>query len=200
MAALTLPEGIGFTAFSPSLLHFGSELTGALGGPSQWVDRLGDRYAMSVSFPAMRMEPKGRELVATLKMARRAGLLIPVPEDGMVEQFQGSIFVDGDGQTGTSLALRSLEPGYVFPMGKFFNLIHDSRRYLHSVAAETVADADGFCVLPLIEALRVIPSHGDEIAVRYPMLEGYPQGEATSWDVPLEPNLAPLTITVKESR
>lgn len=202
MTALHLPPGIGFTGMTPALLYSGVELEGALGGPSQWKDNPGDRYRMDVSFPEMRMEPKGRELLATLKRARKLGLRVPVPQDGIDTSHPALTFVgvSGGGQSGTSLAVASLPTNYTILAGQFFTLIHDGRGYLHSVATDTTSDASGNAVLPLIEMLRVIPDNGDECLFQAPFIEGYPQGNEQAWNVGLEPYLKPLSIQIKETR
>lgn len=200
MTAVSIPAGVGYAAFAPELLYFGGVLTGPLGAADQYIDRLGDRYQMMVQFPEMAMEPKGRQLIAALKAGWKEGLRIPVPQDGLVIGTPGTVRVAGGGQSGTSLIVDGFTAGYKAVAGQFFELVHDGRSYLHSLAADVTADGSGNATLTLIEPLRVIPADNALCDFATPMIEGYPQGPSLRWDVPLTPTLAPLAITIKEAR
>jgi len=197
--SIMLPSTPGIRSAKPRLLDFGGVLTPPLGGASQKLNRLGDRYGLAPEMPPLRTEPDGRRWVALLSRARREGAIFAFPQPDLVIGEPGAPVVDGVGQAGMTLNLLGFAAAYIVREGQFFSIIHGGRRYLHMATADTVADGDGKMALPIEPMLRISPSNGDVCEFAAPKIEGWLEGQAVEWEHRLEPyTMVTFTITEAE--
>ncbi|HEY1605625.1 MAG TPA: hypothetical protein VGF77_08490 [Allosphingosinicella sp.] len=183
----------------PYLLDYGGELTPALGGAVQRLNRLGNRYAIDVTVPPLPEEPDGRIVTALLRQAKSEGALYPFPQPGLKIGAPGAPVVAGAVAGGTSLPIRAATPGYAVRFGQFLSIVHGGRRYLHSAAAPVVVAADGTAAITLIEMLRTPLSDGDTVELAKPMIEGLLASGNLSWDIQLEPYTG-VAFTISEQK
>jgi hypothetical protein len=157
---------------SPRLIDFGGFLTPPLGGPVQRVDRMGNRYALDVTLPPMRIEPHGRVWVSRLTRAKTEGAFIRFPQVEFTVGASGAPTVGVAVTGGRTLTLAGAQPGYSFREGQFISILHGGRRYLHNVDASAGVVADGTVVLSVTPMIRAALLVGDAVEVAQPRLEG----------------------------
>jgi hypothetical protein len=142
------------------------------GGPAQRVDRLGSHWAMEVTFPPMEAHKAG-SLYADLTWSLSEGARLEVPLLGVNQGPSGSPVVDGAGQSGTTLNIRGLTPGYAAKKGFWLHIEDsDGNRCLHQVKTGGRADASGDLAVVIWPALRLPFDDGDTVNLSNPTIEG----------------------------
>ena len=97
----------------------------------------------------------------------------------------GAPVVDGAGQSGTSLAVRGLTPGYAVKEGFWLSIVDaDGQHYLHTATAPVRADTSGDATLSIAPMLRVPFADGAAVNLAVPMVEGFVDGN-WGWDIPV---------------
>ena len=180
----------------PSLLEFGGVLTPSLGGPSQRVDRLGNRWSWQFETPRMLMETEGRRFAALLTMAKIEGALIAVPQPNFDPIAPGNPTVATVALSGRSVAIEGMTPNHPIRLGQWVSIVRAGQRYLDMVAADTFSAPDGTATLSLANLLRVPLSVGDAVELGRPMLEGSITG-VLSWPLEHERTTS-FSITIEE--
>lgn len=181
--AVALPTNIAPQDITPSFVDFGGELTPILGGVSQRINRLGNRWGVQVSMPPLDLD-EARLWVSRLVQARGTSALLPWPQPADVGA-EGAPRVNGAGQTGKVLAVKGLPAGKVVKEGWFFSIVTAGRRRIYMVAADATASAGGGATLMIEPMLRVRPADNDVIELAAPMIEGAVQGDTSQWSVNL---------------
>lgn len=174
----------------PKLLDWGADQKAPQGGGTQRLNRLGNRFAIEISYPRLRQEPDGRVLSSALRRAKTEGARFAFPQPGLEIGTPGSPVVRGSGQLGSTIALGGFVPGYVVRDGQFFSIVHGGRRYLHCASADRTADASGNLSLPIHPMLRVSPANGATCEFGQPYIEGLISGA----EVPLEWTIAKAMV------
>jgi hypothetical protein len=164
----------------PSLQDFGGFLTPGLGGSVQRIDRMGNRFSVSVTFPPMQSKDKGRILISRLLRGKTEGIRIEYPLLSFKPGSPGNVLVNGVGQSGRTLIVDGATPYYAFREGQPFSLEEDGQHYLHFVDAEVIANASGQATLSISPMLRVEPSDNAVCHFGKPMIEGYMMSDL-SW-------------------
>lgn len=184
---------------SPAPIIFGGWQTPPTGGIEQWLGFMGSRLSMAIETPNLKPEPDGRLWTAALLDAWMTGETVacPFPQPGFNVGAPGRIVIDGAGQSGMVLNVRSVTPGYVFRRRQFFSLVHAGRRYLHYVRQEVFAKADGRATVPLGSMLRVSPADGDPCEFGKPIIEGKLSGDANGWTM-IPARVRGLGFTISE--
>ena len=195
---IELPADPAPNGVSPSLLDYGMVLKPSTGAAASRLDRKGSRFRLDVSFPPMKADA-ARVFISRLLRAKSEGLRIPFPLLDVPQGSPGSPVVDGAGQTGKSLDVRGLTPGYAVKEG-FWLSIEDAsgQHYLHNVAAAVRAASDGTATLTITPELRTPFADGATINLAVPMVEGFVDGNAWQWAVPVEKLIA-LSFPLEEA-
>ena len=175
VTVVTLPTNPQYNAASPFLISNAADLTSPLGGSTQRILRLGSRFGVEVTYPAMKYDD-GRQFVARMLAAETNPVAVQFPQRGFTVGLPGAIVVDGAGQTGGVLNIKDANPGYPFKSGQFFDFITAvngvNRRFVHCIVADVVADGSGKAALGIAPILRVSPADGDATEFG-PILEGF---------------------------
>lgn len=174
--AIELPQPRLPSKAVPKLLDWGADQKAPMGGAFQRLNRLGNRFALEITYPRLKPEPDGRILSSRLRQAKTEGALFPVPQPGLDTGAPGAPVVNGAGQAGLALSLRGFTPGYVVREGQFFSIIHGGRRYLHCASGDAVAAANGGLYVGLYPMLRVKPADGAVCEFAKPYIEGIVAG------------------------
>lgn len=182
--AVELPDWPAPASAVPGLVDFGATLRPPTGGATQRHNRLGNRFRLSVTMPAMKYKT-GRLWVARLIRAQTEGARMEWPQQGFDPGTPGAVAVDGSGQAGALLAVRGAEPGYAFREGQFFSILTGGRPHVTMVAAEVLAGSDGKALLPVAPMLRVPHLDGDPCEFGRPIIEGAVIGEDREWQLAL---------------
>lgn len=182
---IDLPDSPSPVSANPGLIDFGSILTPALGGPMQKVDRLGNRFKITVTMPPMSNPKMGRIWIARLIRGKSEGVRMEWPLQGFKPGTPGSILVNGASQSGRFLIADGATPGYVAREGQFFSIETNSQHFLYMVAEETIFNASGQATLPIEPMLRVSPANNDPCHFGKPMIEGLIMGDQFDWEMAL---------------
>lgn len=167
----------------PRLIDFGTDLQPALGGPRQFIARLGARFALDVTLPTLDVATFAAWNAARLK-SRATGveLTMAFPQPLAPATGFGTPLVNGGGQAGTSLSVRGLTASVAIPQGLFFSIHSGGRFYMHQVTDAQSASTGGVAALSIAPMLRVNPSDGDAINLVSPSLQGFLDGTTADWD------------------
>jgi hypothetical protein len=183
---------------TPAMLDFGGTLRPALGGPIQRVNRQGSRYQVAMTFPPFAGEREGRIVLARLLRAKQEGGRVeyPLPSPQPVS---GSTVVDGADQTGSTLAVRGIQPHTAILEGWWLS-IEDAtgQHYLHNIGGAVVAGADGKVAIPITPMLRSPFADGCIVHLVRPMVEGLVDGDTLSWSVSVENDIG-IAFTIEEA-
>ncbi|ESQ83258.1 hypothetical protein AEAC466_13480 [Asticcacaulis sp. AC466] len=169
--SVTLPSWPSPQQFTPRLIGYGNDLTPPLGGDIQRIVRLGDRWAVEVT-----LAPQYREdaeiWLSRLAQGTRDSVIYDWPQREGGVGTPGTPVVNGAGQSGNSLSLDGLTPGYVIGEGQFFSVIVSGRRYLHMATAAVTVNGAGQAVVPILPLLRVTPPDNAVVEIAQPKIEG----------------------------
>jgi hypothetical protein len=185
--SVLLPSLPGMRSADPQLLDFGGVQQGAQGGAAQRINRLGNRFALSVELPPAISATLGRIYVARLLKALTQGAIYPFPQPDLVIGAPGTPLVNLAGQSGSVLNLKGFAAGYLIREGQFFSIIHNGRRFLHQASAEIAADGSGNVALPITPMLRISPANNAVCEFAAPYIEGFVSGDSAKWKLLLEP-------------
>ncbi|KQN93849.1 hypothetical protein ASE95_02785 [Sphingomonas sp. Leaf231] len=195
---IELPDWAVPNAATPSLVDAGGVMRSPLNTAALKVNRLGSHYRVSLGFPPYEPE-QGRVVVSRLIRGQRVGLRVPYPI--FVDQGEpGAPVTDGAAQSGLTLNLRGLAPGYVAREGYWLSIVDPTgQHYLHNVADDAVAGADGRMVLPLSEMLRVPFQNGAAVHLATPMVEGIVEGNSRAWNLAVDRTTS-IEFAIEEAR
>ncbi|MFT4076843.1 MAG: hypothetical protein QM647_15060 [Asticcacaulis sp.] len=169
--SITLPELPDMSAFTPTLVTYSNDLSGPLGGPTQRLLRMGDRWKVAVTLaPLPRLEADAWAALLIAASRDTAVLNWPQPEGGAGSP--GTPVVYGAGQSGMTLTIGGLTAGYMFRAGQMISFITDGRRYSHMVMTGVTVASNGRIGLSILPLLRVSPADGDTVEVEQPSIEG----------------------------
>ena len=183
--SIILPSLPGPMQADITYLDWGGVIGSPLGGADQKLNRLGDRFALSVTLPTMESHGTAREWIAKLILARKTGAIYEWPQPGFGVGAPGQPVVDGAGQAGTTLNLRAGTPRYSYRFDQHISVIHNGRRYLHMVVAPAIADENGDVSLSVAPMLRAPYADGATVEVGRPKIEGFLEGNSQDWTIDL---------------
>lgn len=167
----------------PKLVGFFTDQQPVLGGPSNRVSRLGDKWGIDVQTGAARYADEGMVYLARLLRGMTNTVLLAFPEPGVEAQPYGAPVVSTAGASGQLLPITGLTPGVIIREGKFLSIIVGGQRYLYQAAATIVASAGGAISLPIYPMLRRQPPVSAVVELAVPKIEGFIQGNEQSWQV-----------------
>jgi hypothetical protein len=197
MPVVELPAWASPNGLSPSLIDYGAILRPSTGAAVQRVDRLGSRYKAAFTFPPFTDSAQARVIVSRLIRGKRMGLRVALPL--VAPQPLGPASVDGAGQAGTTLAVRGLLPGALMREGYWLSVVRaDGQCFLHNVAAQSIADADGRASLVLSEMLRWPFPDAARVELARPVIEGFVDGDEQAWSMSVE-RFVSIEFTVEEA-
>jgi hypothetical protein len=197
VSVITLPAGVHPNDAKPTFVTFGGPQRPVTGGKATSVERMGDRYRVAFTLPPLD-EAAARLSVSRLLRAKRQGIRVEYPLAGEGQGAPGAAVVDGSDQSGRAIKLRGLTPGYAAKEGFWLTIFNaDDVGFLHNVAAQTIAGADGKMTLPIEPMLREPFDDGARVVLSVPTIEGLVD-DAISWQVTVD-DLIVLGFTVEEA-
>jgi hypothetical protein len=180
MTPLELPDGVRPREMHWALVDYGGWQRGGLGGPATRIDRLGSHYRIRFVLPPL-PEPLGRRTVSRLIRAQRLGMRVALPLIGFDPGLPGAPVVDGNGQSGTSLAVAGFHASYGVREGQWVTHVRGDDRLLYNSAANVEANGAGEATVTLEPMLRMEPVDGDELLFARPEIQGLVTGEERAW-------------------
>lgn len=197
--SILIPTVGGIVSGDPTLIDFGGVLSSQQGSDDQRLNRIGNRFMLKVEMPSLRTSTDGRQVIARLARAVTEGAIFQFPQSKLVSG-QGAPVIDGAGQTGSTLRLRGFTPGFTAFEGCFFHILYGGRRYVHGIAADTVADAGGKMALPIWPMSRISPNDGAACEFVAPQIEGFLFGQnGLPWSLPASPYTS-VGFTIREAK
>ncbi len=195
---IELPEIPSPDGAEPSLIDFGVTLQPPLGGGELRLNRMGSRYRIGLSWPAMRMD-LARIFISRLQQAKSDGLRVAYPLLDVPQGSPGAPVVNAVAPSGTTLPIRGINPGYMIKEGYWLSIEDASgQHYLHNARAAIRVGATGIIELPIWPMLRTDFADGATIHLAKPMIEGLPEGEETGWALTVD-HLVRLAVTIRET-
>jgi hypothetical protein len=182
---ILLPSTPLAASITPQLVDFGAVITPPLGGEQQRLNRLGNRWALTVQLPPMKIEPAGREWIAALNEAVTDSAVFAFPQVDFAVGTPGATLVNGANQTGSTINLDGFSANYPIRKGQFFSIIIGGRRFLYQSRADIAASAGGVVALPITPMIRKSPADNAVCEFAAPMIEGFLQGQGNQWTVDL---------------
>lgn len=168
---LEFPAGVKLATLRVVPIDYGFEQRPPAGGTTRRIDRPGNRFQASFSFPKVEGE-EARVLISRLMRAKREGLRVqfPLPHP---QGDPGAPVVDGSDSEGITLKLRGLHANAPIREGWWLTVIDAAgTRYFHNVSADTAAGADGKATLTIEPPLRCFPTDGNQVLIAAPEIEG----------------------------
>jgi hypothetical protein len=195
---IELPVSPAPAAATPYMLDFGTLLRPSLGGPTQKVNRLGNRFGISVTMPPMKSPKLGRIWLSRLIQAQSEGARMRWPLQGFDAGAPGDIKVSGTGQLGSSLSVKEGEPDYYLREGQFFSILTGGRHYLYMIATEDFIGSDGSALIDKIAPMiRAAHLDNDPLFLGPPMIDGVVIGDRREWEWSIA-NLTGLQFEIQE--
>lgn len=189
---IDLPD-FGYTDYQIQPIDPAGVVDGALGGPSDIIDRPGYRYAIQFTLPAL--SPKdARIFQALLEQGARADVSYPWPLDQKATPAKVPL-VNGASAAGSVIPIKGLPANYQFRQGQALAVISEGIRFIHKASAATIADSSGNVTLPVFPHTRKSFLNGDVIEVERPRIGG-----VLSWQGAQQGSFGrrPFTFTITE--
>lgn len=182
MSFVILPERPGPADIQWQYIDFGGNLPGGLGGPEQRVNRLGNRWACTVTLPKLE-EDIARYWVAALTRGVRLGVRWKLRQRDLDLGTPGSPVINGDGQAGDMIDMGGFTPRYPLRVGQWFNHVQDDKHYLYKVSGPGDADGAGELTAQVEPPFRAEGMDGDVLLFGAPVIEGSLIGNGQTWTV-----------------
>ena len=137
---ITLPD-YGYADYSITPVDPAGVVDGALGGPSDIIDRPGYRYAVHYTLPLLSAKD-ARIFQSLLEQGARDDVSYPWPLDDKAI-VAGSPLVDGASPAGSVIPIKGLPPYYQIRQGQPIAVISEGIGFVHKATAATSANASG---------------------------------------------------------
>lgn len=184
---------------NPQLVLFSGSQESVFGGASLPIPSMGDRFAVAYTSTRLRPEIDTRALIASLVEATALDGRMPFPQPGLRQSVSpGAAVVDGAGQAGTAIALRSVTPRYTIRRGQYFNVVHRGVHILLMATREVTVGGDGKAVVPIWPMLRFLTVDGSPCRFD-PVIEGKVTGFDKGW-THVRARTEAISFTITERR
>jgi hypothetical protein len=171
-------------AAEPELVDFEASLSPFLGGPSQRLDRLGTRHAITVEMPIMPVESEGRQWIVRLIRAKQEDGFIEYPQVGFSIGAPGySITAATATEGGRLLAVTGGTPGYAVREGQALTITSNGRRYFYIASAPVIFDGAGSGSIELDVPLREEVTVGNPVNLAKPVIAGRIMEAGWKWSI-----------------
>lgn len=149
------------------------DLTPVMGGPTQRVARLGDRYVLEVQMRNMSYTDAA-SIIGKLIQGLSNEVVVSVPQPGLVGGATGSGTASSGGGTALSVSVSGTPI-----VGQVFSIVKGTKRSLHTV---TSASGGSLSIYPM---LKFPIAGGETVEFGDPKIQGFLQGNSQSWTVNL---------------
>ncbi len=185
--ATVIPSNFVAASTEITLKSSATQHNPTLGGPSQRIARMGDRWSYKVDVAPMRTRQAG-PFVTALLAGLSEKVLIEVRQTGVDLTAYSSGTVTG-AASGRTLVHSGGGPTKF--VGQFFSVVKNGVRYLHQITA--VAGS----TLTFLPMLKVGLTGGETLEFGSPKLEGFIDGNSQSWTVGRVANLGTSFVVVE---
>lgn len=171
-----------FISAEPTIVSSSIDQRSATGSNRQKGMRKGSHYSFEFI-----LEPMDQaEALTWLDLRNEADtVLIDIPQPGLeigTPATSGVPLVNGSGQSGASLSIKNLTPGYVIRKGQVFSHHGSDLVYrTYVAAAAATANGSGLATVTLETMLTWPPLNNEGVHLAAPRLEGFASVERGSW-------------------
>lgn len=188
-----LPAGV-----TPAFIDNGGTMRSATNAKGLRLNRLGSHFRAAVTMPLHKSE-EAAPLIADLIAAKQEGLRMRYPLQGVNQGGSGAPVIDGAYQSGRTLLLRGLTPGYVVEKGYWLSIVDElGGHYLHNVFAGAAVGASGQVSIQIRPMLNYPFQDGAVVHLDQPMIEGEVLGSEQSWQIVRGGRVTGLAFTIEE--
>ncbi len=191
-----LPTDPGPSTMTPRPIFTRNETRPATGaGPVGRNLRPGTRWAWDAEMPPM-------EYVESLAwddlLTEDDTVIMDILQPGLAVGTPGTPLVNGAAQSGRTLNLKGLTPGYVFRKGQWLSVINTGgQRFAYKSSAAATADGTGNIAIPLRTMIRVLLANNAVAEIAEPKAEGWPTVDPDSMAVNVD-GFVSLRFTLEE--
>lgn len=181
MATIDLPDH-GYVSRTIRPVNLGGIAEGSLGGPSEYIDRPGYRYAVQFELPMLGSAKDARLFENLLEQANggvtpRPDVSYPWPLDFKPVP-AGAPLVNGSSPPGATIPLKGLIPGCVIRVGQpLAVIIADGTGFIHKATAEAIADNSGLATVSVLPLTRATFPNNAVVEIAHPRIRG-----TLTWD------------------
>lgn len=205
--SILLPTFPAPQSAEPYFLDAGGVQKSIAGGEDMRLDRLGDRFGLSVSLIPMRWHDlttaeqtrAARVWVTRLIQGLSQGAILRWPQPGFKPP-GGTCAAAGAAVSGASqVAVANPAAAAGLLEGQFVTHLRAAtgRRYLYQVRGDTVLPANGQAVVPLWPRIRGPIAAGDVLEFGKPTIEGLVRGDQQAWSLAMS-RLTGITFKLEE--
>lgn len=193
---LTIPTSPRPSAMTPRPIYSRNETRPATGaGPVGRNLRPGTRWAWDFTYPPMSYV---ESLAFDDLLTEDETVVVDILQPGLVIGNPGVPLINGGNQSGRTLNLKGLTPGYVFRKGQWLSMIVNGQRFAYKSSAAATADASGNMALPLRTMLRVPTVNNAVVEIAVPKAEGWVTLDQDAHAISADERLIRLAFTLEE--
>lgn len=193
---LYLPTWPGPSEMTPRPISARNETRPGYGGPVGRNLRPGTRWAWDIALPPMSYE---ESLLWDDLLEEGDTVVMPILQPGLDLGTPGAPLVNGVMQSGRTLNLKGLAPGYVFRKGQWLSVISQGQRYAYKSRADATADGAGNIAIPLRTIIRYPLVNSAVVEIAEPKVEGWATPDPDSFKVGTDGLVSPrFTIEERE--
>lgn len=170
MPPLILPTTPRPSMMTPRPISARNETRPSSGGPVGRNLRPGTRWAWDFEYPPMTYV---QSLAFDDLLTEDETCVIDILQPGLVIGNPGSPLIDGANQSGRTLNLKGLTPGYVFRKGQWLSMILSGQRFAYKSSVAATADGAGKLSVPLRTLLRLPTLNNAVVEIAEPKAEGW---------------------------
>lgn len=165
------------------------------GGPVGRNLRPGTRWAWDFEYPPMSYVDS---LAFDDLLTEDETIVADILQPGLVIGDPGSPLVNGAMQSGRTLHLKGLTPGYVFRKGQWLSVNSQGQRYAYKSRAEATADGSSNLAVPLRTMIRYPLVNNAVVEIAQPKVEGWATLEQDAHAIDAVDRLIRLRFTIEE--
>ncbi len=193
---LILPSSPRPSKMTPRPISSRNETRPATGaGPVGRNLRPGTRWAWDFEYPPMTYV---QSLAFDDLLTEDETVVVDILQPGLVIGNPGAALIDGANQSGRTLNLKQVEPGYVFRKGQWLSMILNGQRFAYKSRSAATADDGGKLALPLRTMLRVPPLNNAVVEIAQPKAEGWVTLDQDAHAIEAGDRLVRLAFTLEE--
>lgn len=193
---LFLPTWPGPSEMTPRPISARNETRPGYGGPVGRNLRPGTRWAWDIALPPMSYE---ESLLWDDLLEEGDTVVMPILQPGLDLGAPGAPLVNGAMQSGRTLNLKGLTPGYLFRKGQWLSVISQGQRYAYKSRADATADGAGNLAVPLRTMIRYPLVNSAVVEIAEPKVEGWATPDPDSFKVSTDGLVSPrFTIEERE--
>lgn len=190
-----LPTAPRPSKMTPRPISARNETRPSSGGPVGRTLRPGTRWAWDFEYPGMTYV---ESLAFDDLLSEDETIVVDILQPGLVIGEPGSPLVNGSNQSGRTLALKGVSPGYVFRKGQWLSFKVNGQIFAYKSSGAATADAGGNLAVPLRTLIRLPAANNAVVDIARPQAEGWATLDPSSHEISADDGLIRLRFTLEE--